>query len=113
MTGNQLALTFPGGRTVAETDISEGYVFNFADEDLATIVNTVFPVIMVIAGLVLFAMIVSGGFTIFLSSGEPEKMKQGQSKITNGLIGLLIIFAAYWIVQLIEFSLGVNLLGTP
>lgn len=87
--------------------------FNVADLKLLTpagIINAFIPTIFVIAGLVLFAMLISGGFTIFLSTGNPEKIKKGTAIITNALVGFLIMFAAYWIIQLVEYSLGLQLL---
>lgn len=45
------------------------------------------------------------------SAGDPEKVKAGQGKITTGLIGFLIIFTAYWLMQIIETVLGFKILG--
>ena len=72
----------------------------------AFIINTVLPFVFVIAGLVLFVMFFFGGFTIFVSAGNPEKIKQGQQMLVNALIGFAIIFAAYWIIELLQYSLG-------
>ncbi len=72
----------------------------------AVIINTILPYFFVIAGLVLFVMFVFGGFTIFTSAGNPEKIKQGQGMIVNALIGFAVMFAAYWIVQILETTLG-------
>jgi len=72
----------------------------------ADIINAVLPFVFVIAGLVLFVMFFFGGFTIFVSAGNPEKTKQGQQMIVNALIGFAIIFAAYWIIELLQYSLG-------
>ena len=111
---NQLALKFPGDQTIEESITGlDPKRFNVADLKLLTpadIINAFIPTIFVIAGLVLFAMLISGGFTIFLSAGNPEKIKKGTAIITNGLVGFLIMFAAYWIIQLVEYSLGLQLL---
>ena len=72
----------------------------------ADIINAVLPFVFVIAGLVLFVMFFFGGFTIFVSAGNPEKTKQGQQMMINALIGFAVIFAAYWIIELLEYSLG-------
>lgn len=103
-----LALNFPGGETINETDV--GSTFKFAGKAPGDIINAFIPVLFAIAGLVLFAMFISGGFTIFVSAGNPEQIKKGTGMITNGLVGFLIMFAAYWIIQLVEFSLGLTLL---
>jgi hypothetical protein len=105
---NQLALTFPGGEEVFEDLQQAGQPrrFLFAGKQPAEIINMVLPFFFVIAGLVLFVMIVFGGFTIFTSAGNPEKIKQGQGMVVNALIGFGIMFAAYWIIQLLETTLG-------
>ncbi|OIN89015.1 hypothetical protein AUJ59_02790 [Candidatus Beckwithbacteria bacterium CG1_02_47_37] len=72
----------------------------------AQIIEAILPFVFVIAGLILFVMFIFGGFTIFVSAGSPEKMKQGQGMIVNALIGFLVIFAAYWIIQILETTLG-------
>ena len=108
-----LALKLPkdgGTYEIKETDVGVGNSFTFAGKAPADIINAFIPTIFVLAGLVLFAMLISGGFTIFLSAGNPEKIKKGTAIITNGLVGFLIMFAAYWIIQLVEYSLGLQLL---
>lgn len=76
----------------------------------ADIVSAILPFVFVIAGLILFVMFFAGGFTIFTSAGNPEKIKQGQQTIVNSLIGFAVIFAAYWIIELLQFTLGFNVL---
>ena len=108
-----LALKLPkdgGTYEIKETDVGVGGSFTFAGKAPADIINAFIPIIFVLAGLVLFAMLISGGFTIFLSAGNPEKIKKGTAIITNGLVGFLIMFASYWIIQLVEYSLGLQLL---
>ena len=75
------------------------------------IINTLVPIIITVAGLILFLMLIAGGFQMLTSAGNPETAKMGQGRITTALIGFLIIFAAYWIVQIMEIVLGVNILG--
>ena len=106
-------ITFPGGEKVEE-DISKygaplaplSTAFNFAGKTPAEVINAVLPFVFVIAGLALFLMFFFGGFTIFVSAGNPEKTKQGQQMIVNALVGFAIIFAAYWIIELLQYSLG-------
>jgi len=114
---NLLALTLPGGEQIDEDlkalpgSPSAFSEYKLADLSPAEIINLVVPLIFAIAGIVLFIMFVAGGLTIFTSGGNPEGIKKGQGRIVSALIGLVIIFAAYWIVQLVEYSLGLNLLG--
>jgi len=103
---SKLALTFPG----STLRLGEDHLGPFKDETPAGIVNILVPYIFIFAGTILFLMLIAGGFSIFISAGNPEKVKKGQTMIVNALIGFLIIFASYWIIQLLEFSLGISVL---
>jgi hypothetical protein len=54
-------------------------------------------------------MLLAGGFTMLSSASNPEAADKGKQQITTALIGFIIIFAAYWIVQIVEIVLGVNI----
>ena len=110
---SQLALSLPNNYKIDDNLTGgvrgvSGLTLNLANP--ANIINAFISIFFIIAGLVLFGMLIGGGFTIFLSTGNPEKIKQGTAMITNALVGFLIMFAAYWIIQLVEFSLGVKLI---
>ncbi|HBU21643.1 TPA: hypothetical protein DEB02_01725 [Candidatus Beckwithbacteria bacterium] len=109
----KLALQFPGG--IGQIDEGDSSIFgsgwNFGNKPTpAEIINLVIPFVFVIAGIILLGMIVAGGFTIFTSAGNPEKIKKGQGMIVSGLVGFLIIFAAYWIIELLQITLGIKVL---
>jgi len=118
---SKLALTFPSTGTgttpeikedltgVLDSSISKG-PFSFAGKTPADIINDILPYALVFAGIILFSMLIAGGFSIFVSAGNPEKIKKGQTMLVNALIGFLIIFFAYWIIELLEFSLGIQVL---
>lgn len=116
----QLALKFPGiGGTTPEVseDLSKldagifgGWTTELINPTPADIINLILPFIFVIAGLILFVMLVFGGFTIFTSAGNDDKINKGKGMITNAIVGFLIVFAAYWILQLLEFTLGIAVL---
>jgi len=71
-------------------------------------VNLVVRNIFIVAGLILFMLIIYSGF-IFISGGEKEVTK-AKDILTTAIIGLLIMFAAYWIVQIIKIVTGADIL---
>src|SRR3990167_6262199 len=77
--------------------------------DLASVVNQALPIVFSIAGLILFAMLIMGGFSYLTSMGDPKKAEAGKQKITNALIGILIIFIAFWVVQLLNYLLKLGI----
>ncbi|MBW7955146.1 hypothetical protein H3C66_00265 [Patescibacteria group bacterium] len=62
------------------------------------------------AGLILFVMIVWGGFEMMTSSVAGKK-DAGRQRVTTAVIGFLLLFATYWIAQLVEAVFGVSFLG--
>ncbi|OGV93136.1 hypothetical protein A3B57_02500 [Microgenomates group bacterium RIFCSPLOWO2_01_FULL_47_10] len=77
---------------------------------LGGIVNTIMTYLIPIGGLVLLVMIISGGITMMTAISDPKAAEAGKQRVTSALIGFIILFAAYWIVQLLEIVLGVNIL---
>jgi len=67
--------------------------------------------VFVIAGILLLFMIIASGYTLMTSTGNPEAITKGKSHLTAALVGFLLVFAAFWILQIIEVFLGVQ--GTP
>lgn len=78
---------------------------------IGDIINILFPFIFAIAGLLLFVFLIMGGFQLMTAGGTPEKIKAGQGKITAAFIGFLIIFSAYWIIQILEKVFGISILS--
>ena len=81
---------------------------------LGDIISNVLPNIYMLAGVILFFLLVGGGLMFIVSTGQenPEGASKGTQAITAALIGFLIIFASYWIIQIIEYVTGVGIL-TP
>lgn len=64
--------------------------------------------IFVIAGLALLLYLLYGGFQMMTSGGDPGALKEAQAKITNAIVGFVIIFVAYWLVQLVGVAFGIK-----
>jgi uncharacterized membrane protein len=79
-------------------------------ESIGAFVSTLLPNVYIIAGIILFFLFIFGGFSIITASGDPEKAKQGQQALTSAIIGFVLVFASYWIIQIIEVLTGLKLL---
>lgn len=86
-----------------------GFKFPVATADLGTIINEFLKYLFPLAGLLLFAYLVMAGFSFLTSGGEPKAMEQAKEKITHALAGFLLIFVAYWLVQLLEFIFNLKI----
>jgi len=61
-----------------------------------------------IVGALALLFFIYGGFTWILSQGNPEKVKKGRDIVFAAVIGLIIVFGAYILVQFIGTTLGVS-----
>lgn len=75
---------------------------------LADIVNKVMPLLFAGAGLILFLYLISGGFDLIFSMGDPKKAESAKGKITNAVIGFIIIFVAWWLTQILTRIFGLK-----
>lgn len=76
--------------------------------DVVTLMVNIGKMIFSIIGVLAFVMFVYGGFTMILAMGNPEKFKKGTSILVAALVGLLIAFSAYLLIDFILDSLGVS-----
>ena len=58
--------------------------------------------------LVLFFILVWGGYDFLMSHGTAEKVKSAQAKITAGIIGFVLLMLSFLIVKLISFIFGLG-----
>jgi len=79
-------------------------------QSIGQFVSAVLPNVYIIAGLLLFILLIGGGFAIMTSADNPEKKGQGGKAISAAIIGFIVIFASYWIIQIIEILTGVKIL---
>lgn len=68
--------------------------------------------VYMIAGVLLLVLLIFGGISIISSAGggDAKKTAQGQKAITSALIGFLIIFASYWIIQMVQYITDLKIL---
>ncbi len=76
------------------------------------ILSAAIPLVFAFAGLGLLLMLISAGYAFLTSAGDAKKMEQGKSRLTNALVGFILVFAAYWIVQLTGNIFGLQSITT-
>ena len=84
-------------------------------QGLADFVSVILFNAIVIASILLLFLLVFGGISMIIGAGQsnPESTAKGKKAITSALIGFLIIFTAYWIVQIVERIAGFNIINPP
>jgi len=76
--------------------------------NIASIVNNVVPFVMALAGIILFLVLMWGGFDYVTSQGAPEKLKTANAKITAGVIGFVLLVLSFLITRVLASIFGVG-----
>jgi hypothetical protein len=75
----------------------------------AAIISAALRMILVAAALIFFFMLVWGGVEWILSGGDKGATEKARGRITAALVGLVVVFAAWAIAQLLGTFFGVNI----
>lgn len=76
---------------------------------LGKLVQTLVPAIFTIAGLAFLIHLIIGAFRYVTSGGDEKALGDARKTITSALVGLLIVFASYWIIKILETITGIHI----
>jgi len=60
--------------------------------------------------LVFLAMLLLGGIAWISAGGDKGKVEEARTRITNAIIGILVLFTVYAIVQVLQTFFGITIL---
>jgi TRAP-type C4-dicarboxylate transport system permease small subunit len=63
---------------------------------------------MTLAGIILFFVLMWGGFDYVTSQGAPDKLKTANAKITAGVIGFVLLVLSFLITRVIAYIFGLE-----
>lgn len=89
-------------------DIENDIGLRFAGGTLGDIVTLLVKYLFPIAGLLLILYLLYGGYQFMLSRGDPKAIEKAKGIITTAIIGFIIVFVAFWIVQIVGIILGLE-----
>ncbi|MPN61691.1 hypothetical protein SDC9_209433 [bioreactor metagenome] len=84
---------------------------NLENLTVSGIISGAISLVLIVVALVFFFILVFGGLKWVTSGGDEKKVGEARSQITNALIGLAIVFAAWAIMKLIGTVFGIDILG--
>ena len=76
-------------------------------KDLEVVFGNLITVIMALVGIILFILLVSGGFRYLTAGGDPKAVEAAQKTLTYAIIGVVVVACAFLILRLIENFTGV------
>lgn len=83
-----------------------GQFSEVAQFTLPQIIAGIIQLVMVIAALIFFFMLVIGGVKWIASGGDKGQTEGARNQITAALVGLVIVFAAWAIANLVGYFFG-------
>jgi hypothetical protein len=78
---------------------------------IGEIISVILKYVFTIAGILLLIYFLIGGFGLIFATGDPKKVQSAWSKITNALIGFVIVILAYFLTQLFGRILNIQALN--
>lgn len=93
---------------LAQVDISKEWKPAQSFPTLGDFVARLLPMALVVGGVIFFVMVIASGFAILTGAGSDDEAAKAKwhQILTAGVAGLIIMFSAYWIVQIINFLTG-------
>lgn len=82
----------------AQTDLEEVGVAIGTDatsNDLPTLIGNIISALLSVLGIIFVVLVVYAGFLYLTAGGEDTKVKKAKTLLTQSIIGLVIIVAAY------------------
>lgn len=86
-----------------------GLAANLQDISFGGIVGALIVLLIIVAAIVFFFMLLIGGIRWITSGGDKANTEAARNQVTAALVGLVIVFAAWAILQLIEAFFGINI----
>lgn len=93
-----------GGEKTFSIDKPEGALSN-----IPQLMSWAIQLLFVIAGLVAFVYLLLGGIKWITSGGDKAAVEGARGQIIQALIGLVVVFAAWGMIVLVEKLLGIGL----
>lgn len=89
----------PGGRPVSEVFATPADLIN----------KSAIPIVFIVAGLALFIFAFVAGFQIVMNPDSSKMKEEAQKKLGYAIGGFVLLFASFWIIQILEQVLGTTI----
>ncbi len=77
-------------------------------ETIGDVINNLVPFVISIGGVLLFFILMWGGYDYVTSQGTPEKIKSANAKITAAVVGFILLVLSFLITRVISYIFGVG-----
>ncbi|HSW90096.1 MAG TPA: hypothetical protein VLH19_04465, partial [Patescibacteria group bacterium] len=103
------ALALSTSTVFADTSVNiDAGAAGFKISDLGKLIQSLLSVVLAIVGLLVFVYLIWGGVEWITAGGDKSKTESARQKITNAIIGLAIVAAAFAISKVLGSFFGIN-----
>ena len=78
-------------------------------DTIAKIVDRAIRVLLVGGAIAFMLLILSSGYKLVFAADKQQQLGQIKTNLTTGVMGILVIAAAWWIVNLLGQALGIDI----
>jgi predicted permease len=78
-------------------------------DSISTLISAGFNIAIIIAIIFVFFMLIMGGYGWISAGGDKAKVEEARTRITNAIIGLAIVAAAWALINIIGQFFGLSL----
>ena len=78
---------------------------DFSTQDVKTTIQNIVRIIVGFLGIIVIIIILAGGFKWLTSGGNEDKIAEAKKLISAGVVGLVVVLAAYAIANFVVNSL--------
>jgi TRAP-type C4-dicarboxylate transport system permease small subunit len=97
-------LAFASQAHAVSMDFPTGFA-GFSTNDLKTTIQNIVRIIVGFLGIITIIIILAGGFKWMTSGGNEDKIGEAKKLISAGVVGLVVVLAAYAIASFVINSL--------
>lgn len=107
----KIALSLPGfGQIDEPTGLPKG-VPTGGIETASKVIGVIFDFVIVAAIVFAAYLLIRGGINMMTSGGDKERFAKGRERLRYAIIGLIIVFLSFGLINFIGAFFGVNLLN--
>ena len=77
-------------------------------QDLEVVFQQIVSVVLGLAGIVLFIMLLMGGFKFITAGGDPKAVESAKKTLTYAIAGMVLLAASFLILRFIQEFTGVD-----
>ena len=76
-------------------------------------ISAVIGLMTIIAVIYFTFLLISGAYAMMSAGGDSKKLQSAQTRISNGLIGLVVVISAIFVIKLIGWIFGFEMILNP